>query len=50
MNIIDIKKQEMTVVENILNISIENLNNGKEKINEVNKLLENIVLLSNELL
>ena len=46
MNIIDAKKQEINDAENILNRSIENLNNGKEKINEVNKLLENIALLS----
>ena len=49
MNIIDEKKQEMNDAENVLNMSIENLNSGKEKINEINKLLEDIVLLSNKL-
>ena len=49
MNLIDDKKQEMNDAENVLNTSIENLNSGKEKINEINKLLEDIVLLSNKL-
>jgi len=47
-NIIDSKKQEINEAENILNMSIKNLNIGKEKVNEVNKLLENMELISNK--
>ena len=49
MNVIDAKKQEMNDAENVLNKSIEILNNGKEKIHKINKLLEKITILSNKL-